>query len=78
MHKQLIQEITHEEFLNTVNTVEMVSYGAPRMVKTLFDNKMKDEIDLIDVTNEASKEYHATKTDMLCNSKQSRQPKKKK
>ena len=48
------------------------------MINTLFSYKLKDEIDFIDVTNEACREYHMGKCDMLCNSKQSRQPKKKK
>lgn len=78
MHKQLIMEIRNDEMMQISNTVDNIAYGNQRMIQTLFSYKFKDDVDFIDVTNEACKEYHDGKCDMLCNSKPSRQPKKKK
>jgi len=47
------------------------------MINTLFSYRVKEDIDLIDVTNEAVVDYHSGKHNMLCNQKKSRQPKKK-
>ena len=64
--------------MQTVETLDEMNYGNSKMINTLYNYKLKDDIDFIDVTNEATKEYHNGKCDMLCNSKPSRQPKKKK
>lgn len=64
--------------MSAVNTVERISYGNQRMINTLYSYKLKDELDFVDVTIDACKEYQDGKCDMLCNSKPSRQPKKKK
>ena len=45
MHMQLVQEIRHKEFLQTVNIVDQMSYGSSKLINTLFQYKFNDELD---------------------------------
>jgi len=64
--------------MRTVDTLEKLSYGTQKIINTLYLYKFKDQTDFIDVTSDATKAFHAEKSNFLCNQKPNKQPKKKK
>jgi len=44
--------------MGLVDSVEKMSYGQQKMIKTLCSYKLKEDLDFIELTNDATKEYH--------------------
>lgn len=60
-----------------VDRVNHVAYGNQKMVSTLYSNRLNEEIEMQDATDEAVSDYHNNRMGMLCNQRASKQPKRK-
>lgn len=47
--------------MSTVSAINDVNFAHPRMIGTLYNYKMKEEIDKIEIANEAVNEFKTTK-----------------
>ena len=65
MHKKLVSDIKQVEFLNTIEVVNDVNYGNQRMIGTLYNYKLNEHLEAIDIADEATKEFHVNKYNML-------------
>jgi hypothetical protein len=77
-HKLIVTEIKQTEFLNAVDQVNEVSYGNQRMIVTLYNYKLQEHVEAIDIADEASRDFHVNKYNMLSCSRQGTQAARKK
>lgn len=63
MYDQLVQTIKADEFMNNVNRLKDLDFAEGMVLQTLFDYKIKDEQDQIDLAQDVAKEYHSGKLD---------------
>jgi hypothetical protein len=49
--------------MKSVDKLKELDFADGMILKTLFEYKMRDEHDQIDIANEVSKEYHSGKLD---------------
>ena len=61
----LVQNIREDEFLRTVEKLKEIDFAESAVLQTLFEYKIRDEHDQLDLANEVAKEYHSGKLDPL-------------
>lgn len=61
----LVQNIKEDEFLRTLEKLKELDFAESIVMQTLFEYKLKDEHDQLDLANEVAKEYHSGKLDPL-------------
>ena len=61
----LVQNIREDEFLRTLEKLKELDFAESIVMQTLFEYKLKDEHDQLDLANEVAKEYHSGKLDPL-------------
>jgi hypothetical protein len=61
----LVQNIKEDEFLRTLEKLKELDFAESVVMQTLFEYKLKDEHDQLDLANEVAKEYHSGKLDPL-------------
>jgi hypothetical protein len=52
-----------EEFMKNVEKLKELDFAEGLILQTLFDYKVRDEHDQIDLANDVAKEYHSGKLD---------------
>ena len=67
LHMKLIDDIKQTEFIKTVNVINDVSYGNQRMINTLYNYKLKEQVEAIDIADEATKDFHDNKYNFMSN-----------
>lgn len=65
IYDMLVQNIKNDEFLGTVEKLKEIDFAESVVLQTLFEYKIKDEHDQLDLANEVAKEYHSGKLDPL-------------
>ena len=65
VYDMLVLNIKNDEFLGTVEKLKEIDFAESVVLQTLFEYKMKDEHDQLDLANEVAKEYHSGKLDPL-------------
>ena len=63
VYDMLVQNIKEDEFMRTVDKLKEIDFAESIIIQTLFEYKLKDEHDQIDLANEVAKEYHSGKLD---------------
>ena len=58
-----IQDIKNEEFMKNVEKLKDLDFAESLVLQTLFEYKLRDEHDQIDLASEIAKEYHYGKLD---------------
>jgi hypothetical protein len=57
--------------------VDDVSYASQSMITTLFNYKLKERFECVDIADDAAKEFHQDKYNMLSNQRNTLRKKKK-
>ncbi|MFN9909133.1 MAG: hypothetical protein ACK56F_23940 [bacterium] len=60
---QLVSNMKGEEFMKNVDKLKELDFAEGLILQTLFDYKVRDEHDQIDLANDVAKEYHSGKLD---------------
>ena len=60
---QLVSNMKGEEFMKNVDKLKELDFAEGLILQTLFDYKVRDEHDHIDLANDVAKEYHSGKLD---------------
>jgi hypothetical protein len=63
MLDMFIQDIKNEEFMKNVEKLKDLDFAESLVLQTLFEYKLRDEHDQIDLASEIAKEYHYGKLD---------------
>jgi len=63
LHDQYVQSIKNDEFMRNVEKLKELDFAEGLILQTLFEYKVKDEHNQIDIANEVAKEYHSGKLD---------------
>ena len=61
----LVQNIKEEEFMRTVEKLKELDFAESVVLQTLFEYKLRDEHDQLDLASDVAKEYHSGKLDPL-------------
>lgn len=59
----LVQNIKDDEFIKTLEILKELDFAESVVIQTLFEYKLKDEHDQLDLASEVAKEYHSGKLD---------------
>jgi hypothetical protein len=59
----LVQNIREVEFMRTVEKLKELDFAESVVLQTLFEYKIRDEHDQLDLANEVAREYHSGKLD---------------
>ncbi len=65
VYDMLVQSIKEDEFMRTLDKLKEIDFAESVILQTLFEYKLKDEHDQLDLANEVAKEYHSGKLDPL-------------
>ena len=65
VYDMLVQNIREEEFVRTLEKLKEIDFAESVILQTLFEYKLKDEYDQLDLAEEVAKEYHSGKLDPL-------------
>ncbi len=60
---QLVESLKNDEFMSNVNRLKDLDFAEGMVLQTLFDYKLRDEQDQIDLAQDVSKEYHSGRLD---------------
>jgi hypothetical protein len=60
---QLVNDLKEEEFMKNVEKLKELDFAEGLILQTLFDYKVRDEHDQVDLAIDVAKEYHSGKLD---------------
>ena len=60
---QFVSNLKNDEFMKNVDKLKELDFAEGLILQTLFDYKVRDEHDQIDLANDVAKEYHCGKLD---------------
>ena len=63
MLEKFIQDIKTDEFMKNVEKLKELDFAESIVLQTLFEYKLRDEHDQIDIASEITKDYHFGKLD---------------
>jgi hypothetical protein len=63
LYDSLIQSMKNDEFMKHVEKLKELDFAEGLVLQTLFDYKLRDEYDQIDLAADVAKEYHSGKLD---------------
>jgi hypothetical protein len=60
---EFVQSIKHDEFMKNVEKLKELDFAEGLILQTLFEYKVRDEHNQIDIANEVAREFHSGKLD---------------
>ena len=63
LYEQFISNLKNEEFMKNVEKLKELDFADGIILQTLFEYKIRDEHDQVDLANDVAKEHHSGKLD---------------